>query len=67
MTQRTDTILDRIVADKREELAAARRALPLAELQGRLAEAPPARSFAAAIRGDSIRLIAEVARSRADA
>lgn len=60
MTQRTDTILDRIVADKREELAAARRALPLAELKGRLAEAPAPRPFAAAVRGESIRLIAEV-------
>ncbi len=60
MTQRTDTVLDRIVADKREELAAAQRRVPFAELKARLPQAPPARPFAGALRGDSVRLIAEV-------
>ncbi len=60
MTQRTDTILDRIVADKREELAAAQRRVPFAELKARLPQAPPLRPFSAALRGDSVRLIAEV-------
>ncbi len=60
MTQRTDTILDRIVADKREELAAAQRLVPFAELKARLPQAPPPRPFVGALRGDAVRLIAEV-------
>lgn len=60
MTQRTDTILDRIVADKREELAAGKRLVPFAGLKARLPQAPPLRPFAGALRGDSLRLIAEV-------
>ena len=60
MTQKTETILDRIVADKRRELVAARAALPLAELKERLAGAPSVRPFQEALRGESIRLIAEV-------
>jgi indole-3-glycerol phosphate synthase len=60
MTQRTGTILDRIVADKREELAAAHRLVPLAGLKARLPQAPPSRPFADALHRDSLRLIAEV-------
>lgn len=60
MTQRTETILDRIVADKREELALAKEAIPLAELKHRLAMAPALRSFADALRQPAIGLIAEV-------
>jgi indole-3-glycerol phosphate synthase len=67
VTQRTGTILDRIVADKREELAAARRLVPLAGLKARLPQAPASRPFAEALRavpagrqGDSLRLVAEV-------
>ena len=63
MTQQTETILDRIVADKREELAAAQAALPLAELKARLAQAPSLRPFGEAIRGESVRLIAEIKRA----
>jgi indole-3-glycerol phosphate synthase len=63
VTQDTGTILDRIVADKREELAAAQRRLPLADLEARVPEAPPLRPFADALRGDSLRLIAEVKRA----
>ena len=60
MTQRTDTVLDRIVADKREELAAAQRRLPFANLKARLPQAPPPRPFAEALRDDFLRLVAEV-------
>ncbi len=60
MTQSTGTILDRIVADKHDELAAARRLVPLAQLEARLPHAPPVRPFAEALHGDTISLIAEV-------
>lgn len=60
MTQKTETFLDRIVADKREELAAAKRAVPRAELDTRLSGAPAARSFLDALRGPRLSLIAEV-------
>lgn len=54
-------ILDRIVAVKREEVAAAKRQRPVAELQARAAEAPPVRNFAAALRQPGrVSLIAEV-------
>lgn len=42
-------ILSRILARKREELEAARRAVPFAEMQKRAASAPPPRDFAGAI------------------
>ena len=54
------SILDRIVAQKRTELASARAAVPLAELRERIAARPPALDFAAALRGDGVSLIAEV-------
>jgi indole-3-glycerol phosphate synthase len=60
VSQRTDTVLDRIVADKREEVAAAQRRVPFAELKARLGAAPPPRPFVDAIRGDGVSLIAEV-------
>ncbi|MBI2913747.1 MAG: indole-3-glycerol phosphate synthase TrpC [Chloroflexi bacterium] len=59
-TRDTATVLDRIVADKREELAAAKSALPLAELKARLPGAPTVRRFREAVHGDTVRLIAEV-------
>jgi len=43
-------ILDRILATKGEEVAAARLAVPLPELQRAAAQAPPPRDFVAAIR-----------------
>ncbi len=53
-------ILDRIVADNSLELEARKRSLPLAELR-RVALAQPAPlDFAAALRGERLRLIAEV-------
>lgn len=55
------TILDKIVATKRAEIAAAQAARPLAELRASLADAPPVRDFFAALDGGPpIRLIAEV-------
>ena len=54
------TILDKIVEAKRESLERAMAETPLGELERRVADAPPAAPFAAALRGDDIRLIAEV-------
>ena len=57
----TATVLDKIVATKRQEIAAARKRLPEAELMRRLADAPPVRDFFAALaQKGPIRLIAEV-------
>lgn len=54
------TVLDRILADKRAEVEESKRRRPLPELLAALEGAPPARPFAAALRGPGIRLIAEV-------
>src|SRR5262245_23311319 len=57
----TRTILDEIVASKRQEVATARRRLPLEELEAQAAESLPVRDFRAALAGPGpIRLIAEV-------
>ncbi|MBY0459102.1 MAG: indole-3-glycerol phosphate synthase TrpC, partial [Gemmataceae bacterium] len=54
------TILDRIVATKRQEIAAARARSPDDELARRAADVPPARDFTAALRGSGVAVIAEV-------
>lgn len=55
------TILDKIVATKRAEIAEAKAAVPEAALSERLADAPAPRDFLAALAGGPpIRLIAEV-------
>lgn len=55
------TILDKIVATKREEIAKAKARLPEESLRRQLPYVPPARDFFAALaRGGPIRLIAEV-------
>jgi indole-3-glycerol phosphate synthase len=55
------TILDKIVATKRNEIAAAKDRQSERELRAALADAPPVRSFFDALAtGDRIRLIAEV-------
>jgi indole-3-glycerol phosphate synthase len=55
------TILDKILATKREEIAAARSTRPLAELQQLVDQSPPVRDFFAALAGGPpLRLIAEV-------
>ena len=53
------TILDRILADVKGELAEAQRRRPAAELRQRLADAPPVRSFPDAFR-TGFSLIAEI-------
>ena len=54
-------ILDEIVAHKRTEIAAAKVARPVEELQEQLGSAPPVRDFVAAIeKADPIGLIAEI-------
>ncbi|MEX0683862.1 MAG: indole-3-glycerol phosphate synthase TrpC [Dehalococcoidia bacterium] len=60
MTQETQTILDRIVADTRESLAAAKAHTPLAAVRAQAETAPAPRGFADALRRPGIGLIAEV-------
>jgi indole-3-glycerol phosphate synthase len=57
------TILDRIVAYKPAEVAAARARVPDAELERRIQAMPPARDFAAALRRPGVQVIAEVKRA----
>ena len=55
------TILERIVATKKKELAEAQATVPHRELQRRLAQAPPVRDFRAALeRSGEMRFIAEI-------
>ncbi len=54
------SILDEIVAAKRVELAEAKRAAPLADVQRLALEQPRPLSLSGALTGDGIRLIAEV-------
>jgi indole-3-glycerol phosphate synthase len=55
------SILEKIVATKRTEIARAREALPIEELQARLKDAPPVRDFFAPLAANGpIKLIAEV-------
>jgi len=56
-----ETILDKIVADKHREVAAAKARVPEQRLREALATAPPVRDFFAALDGrGTVRLIAEV-------
>jgi indole-3-glycerol phosphate synthase len=56
-----ETILDKIVVSKRQEVAAARLRMPLQEMEDQAASAPPVRDFRAALAGPGpIQLIAEV-------
>jgi indole-3-glycerol phosphate synthase len=58
------TVLDRIVASKRREIEAARSRVPAADLERRLAAAPPARDFRAALDvPGTVQFIAEVKRA----
>jgi indole-3-glycerol phosphate synthase len=53
-------ILDEIVANKRQELEITKQRLPLGEVERLARRQPPAKDFATALKGDRIRLIAEV-------
>ena len=53
-------ILDEIVAAKRRELARVQEELPLSELEKRISERKSALNFAGALRGESVRIIAEI-------
>jgi indole-3-glycerol phosphate synthase len=63
MTSETSTILDRIVADKREELARRQREEPFGTLRWKTRGMPPTRSLAAILRAHPPGLIAEVKRA----
>ena len=52
-------ILARILAAKREAVAAAKARAPLAEVRARCADLPPTRGFAAALEAPGVRVIAE--------
>ena len=54
------SILDQIVAKKREELATAKAATPLQALRDAIAARPAALDFAGALRAEGVSLIAEV-------
>jgi indole-3-glycerol phosphate synthase len=53
------TILDKIVAEKKREVGQKKRGVPISVLKERIAQQKPL-DFAAALRGDSLKLIAEV-------
>ena len=53
-------ILDRILVHSQEELARRKRALPLAELRTMTLDRTPALDLAAALKGEGIKVIAEV-------
>lgn len=54
------TILEKIVADKRRDLAQSQAELPLSELEKRILQKVPPLDFAKALPGDGVHLIAEV-------
>ena len=56
-------ILERILAAKREEVAARREAVPLAEVRARAADQPPPLNFAEALARPGVTLIAEIKRA----
>ena len=57
---KTDTVLDKILAHKVDEVAQQKRLLPFDRLKALIAEANPPRDFAAALRRETVALIAEV-------
>jgi indole-3-glycerol phosphate synthase len=56
-------MLDKIIASKKEEVEQRKKTLPLSRLEERIAQQKPPLDFASALRGDHIRLIAEIKRS----
>lgn len=59
---RTGTVLDQIVERTRSDLRVRRASIPESKLLGCLQELPPPRPFAPALRGERVRLIAELKR-----
>lgn len=57
---KTDTILDKILAQKVEEVAAAKNRLPLADIAQKAEASPKPNDFTGALRRDTVALIAEV-------
>jgi indole-3-glycerol phosphate synthase len=57
------TVLDEIIAHKRQEVAASVRGLPRAAMRVRAESAPPPRDFTRAVAGPPLRIIAEVKRA----
>lgn len=55
--------LDKIIAQKRNELGQRQKTVPLAELEAAIREKPLPLDLAAALAGDSLRLIAEIKRA----
>jgi indole-3-glycerol phosphate synthase len=58
-----DMFLDKIVVEKLSELEQRQKTIPLSELEAAVREKPSPLDLAAAIKGDSLRLIAEVKRA----
>jgi indole-3-glycerol phosphate synthase len=56
-------MLEKILSHKREEVAAAKGDLPLAELRRRAADMSPPRDFPRALRGERVAVIAEIKRA----
>lgn len=56
-------ILERILEDTRRDLRARQERVPIDALREKLPDAPPARDFAAALRGRGVRVIAEIKRA----
>lgn len=54
------TFLDRILSDVADELASSKAARPIGDIRARLADAPPTRGFANALRALPFSLIAEI-------
>ena len=55
--------LDKIVAEKREEIEQRQKTVPLPELEAAIKEKPTPLDMAAALKGDSLSLIAEIKRA----
>ena len=53
-------MLDKIVADKKEEVRQQKKAVPVSELRARIAQRTKTQDFAAALKKDGVNLIAEV-------
>ncbi len=56
-------MLDKIVADKKEELKQRKKAVPVSELESRIAQRAGTLDFAAALKKDGVSIIAEVKRA----